>query len=655
MEVTMSHQLADKTHQSANSQIVRDSSLYAIGTFVSFILCNLCLTHSVYAITSTIGITISGNPTVNIQSTSDGVFSDSGNSAITVTTNHASGYTLTARASSATFLVGTKGGSLATLNAGTAIDATTFNTSTYNDKWGYKPSKYNSIDNTVTGYYYPSPGLGTTESPADVLDITSNSNSSPYTYTVSIGARVTTDTPIDSYSNQFVFAVVGNATPYAITYNKNTTDTVSNMPTNHTTSDTGATGETVAIAANAPTRTGYTFNGWCTTTPVTSGGIDSCSGTTYAAGGSWTINQTSATNSLTLYAMWNRRSYNVKVNFAGSDVSSVTFAATGYTTRTVSSSGGTASLMYGVRYTTTMNFSKGYEFSSWALNNNSYGTLSSTSANPTYFTPNVSSASAIITATGKTNYCTKNGVANANCMQKMTSSNCTTTAKTVTDSRDGSTYKVQKLADGKCWMLDNLRLDPTTVNLATLRGSTNATNATLGYLKNGGGSSPYTGTAVANKTSGFTQYNVPNVNVSYKNNTTTSYGSGSGKVGVYYNFCAASAGSYCYAKDVGTGNASQDLCPTGWRMPTGGASGEYKALYTAYSSNITNFRNALSTPLSGYFYNSSQNSLGSWGDFWASTYYDGNYMGYLYVGSSDTDPASHRYRVDGLTMRCVLK
>ena len=28
----------------------------------------------------------------------------------------------------------------------------------------------------------------------------------------------------------------------------------------------------------------------------------------------------------------------------------------------------------------------------------------------------------------------------------------------LTDSRDGNTYKVRKLADGQCWMIQNLRL-----------------------------------------------------------------------------------------------------------------------------------------------------------------------------------------------------
>ena len=621
---------------------------------LAFLAALFVFSNNTHAISSSISLAISGSPTVNIASSADGKFADSGDSTITITTNHAAGYTLTAKAVNSTSLAGTLGGNIPSLAPNTSIDAATFNTSTYNDKWGYKPSKYNSASNTN---YRSSPGLDTAQSPLDTLDVTSNASGSPYTYTVSIGARITTATAIDSYANSFVFAVVGNPTPYAITYNKNTTDTVSNMPANHTTSDTGAAGETVTLASNTPTRTGYSFNGWCTAVPTTSGGIDSCSGTRYTAGGTWTIDQTSTTiNSLNLYAMWNRNSYNVKVNFAGSGVSSVSFTASGYTTRTVSASGGTASLMYGVQYTTTMNFSSGNEFSSWALNSSSYGTLSSTSTNPTYFTPNTSSNSAIITATGKASW---DGY-----MQNMPASECTTTTRNITDKRDNNTYKVQRLADGKCWMLDNLRLDLT--NSTILNGlttsNTHADANSLTSLRSGnrsaGAQYASSGFVTWNLSSSSNAYNQAKANADYKNTTTTSYGPGSGKIGVYYNYCAASAGSYCYDEGASTGNAQYDLCPAGWRMPNGGSSGEYQALYNQYSSasegQAVAFRTALSTPLSGDFRLGSAHFQGTYGYFWSSTRYSDNYVYYLYVTSSKVDPASGNFRSYGVSMRCVL-
>jgi uncharacterized protein (TIGR02145 family) len=268
-------------------------------------------------------------------------------------------------------------------------------------------------------------------------------------------------------------------------------------------------------------------------------------------------------------------------------------------------------------------------------------------------------------------YCVKNGVADANCMQKMVASNCTTTAKIVMDSRDGERYKVQRLADGKCWLLDNLRLDPTEpqvqVNLSV--NTTNASDQTLDYFLNGGGttSDKYPTAPLNNEawtSSSQNYYSIPMTISTYKDQTTASYGSGSGKIGVYYNFCAASAGSYCYGDgtSASTGDAGEDICPAGWRMPTGGADtvttdgkGEYQALYTAYSSNATNFRNALSTPLSGGFGDGSAFGQGSGGVFWSSTRSSGYRMYLLNVSPSKVDPQHYSIRNYGNSVRCLLR
>ena len=246
-------------------------------------------------------------------------------------------------------------------------------------------------------------------------------------------------------------------------------------------------------------------------------------------------------------------------------------------------------------------------------------------------------------------------------MQDMTSTDCTTTATTVYDNRDEEPYLVQRLADGKCWMLDNLRLDLT--NSTILNGltttNTHVNDASLTSLKSGNRSAgaQYASSGFVAWAQGDTNnvYNQAKANADYKDTTTTSYGSGSGKIGVYYNYCAASAGSYCYDSGNGTGNASYDLCPAGWRMPTGSSSGEYQALYTAYSSNVTNFLNALSTPLSGYFYDGSARYQGSDGYFWSSTYNGGNFTYDLYVTSSNVFPADSYSRDRGLSLRCLLR
>ena len=211
------------------------------------------------------------------------------------------------------------------------------------------------------------------------------------------------------------------------------------------------------------------------------------------------------------------------------------------------------------------------------------------------------------------------------------------------DPRDNEVYYVGKLKDGKCWMLDNLRLgDSSTISL-TPADTNIASNYTL----------PASGTANFNSSTGYT---TAAVNADYKNTTTTSYGAGSGKIGNYYTYCSASAGTYCYAEGSGTGNARYDICPAGWRMPKGGDSGEYQALYTSYSISATDLKIALSTPLSGVFTNGLAYYQGGDGHFWSSTMYDGSYMYKLRVDSgSGAYPTGDMKRYNGGSVRCLLR
>ena len=261
-------------------------------------------------------------------------------------------------------------------------------------------------------------------------------------------------------------------------------------------------------------------------------------------------------------------------------------------------------------------------------------------------------------------------------IQSKTTSSCPTTATVVYDERDSTPYHIQKLADGRCWMLDNLALDllnPTVLNNTTA-SNTNASATTLNYLKNGGGS-----TSDKYATAGVAElkersYSVPLVNMNSKDtipSNAPANGKGYNKVGGYYNYCAASAGSYCYgngnSEGTPSGNATEDICPKNWRMPTGSASGEYVALAKNYgtisstgstenATTITNYRNALSLPLSGSCSSQYSDSQGSIGYFWSSTRYT-NYntdMYALYVyKTSNFYGGNHNYRSTGYSVRCV--
>ena len=276
-------------------------------------------------------------------------------------------------------------------------------------------------------------------------------------------------------------------------------------------------------------------------------------------------------------------------------------------------------------------------------------------------------------------------VPNITYMQDITSSNKSTVLASLTeeapyflrDSRNEEPYCVSKLKDGNLWLLDNLRLDLSDADILAdiTETNTNASATSLGYLKNGGGttSDQHAITGVVEWTdsptyaSGYS-YSDPLIVTSgsgwSKDTTTTSYGNGSGKIGVYYNYCAASAGSYCYGNGTSygtpTGDATEDLCPAGWRMPSKVA-GEYGTLYNIYNTtriatDTASLQYNLSTPLSGYFYkDGSALNQGTAGYFWSSTReYD--YSMYSFnVSSSNVYPSSGNYRYNGQSIRCILK
>ena len=364
-----------------------------------------------------------------------------------------------------------------------------------------------------------------------------------------------------------------------------------------------------------------------------------------------------------------------------SNVTSVTFSDGTNPDQTVTTNGGTVNLYPNTSYTITATTASGYEFSSWTAGTNA--TLGSTTTNPTTLTitaaTTLSATSHEVTQSSCSSSPMISTVATGiTYMQDINSSNKSTVLSALTqdstyqikDNRDNQTYCVGKLADGNLWLLDNLALDLTnsTVLSGMNENNTHASNTTLNYLKNGGGttSDQYAITGVVNWTdsptyaSGYS-YSDPLVNLTNKDivpSDTTSQ-AGQYKVGGYYNYCAASAGSYCYgngtSQGTSSGNATEDICPKGWRMPTGDTTGEYQVLYDNVSYNTyANYRSALRLPLSGLFYNGSASNQGSYGVWWSSTRSSNSNMRSLYVTTSDIDPASFSRRSYGYFVRCVL-
>ena len=216
----------------------------------------------------------------------------SSNAEFSITTNNFTGYTLSIMSSNDEgLLTSTNGNSLSSITSAISLDTFAGSTS-YNGKWGYRPSVYNAAANTS---FLPSP-----TTTATTLDTTTAPNTStPNYYTIEIGVRSDYTTASSSYTNTFIITAVSNPINYTISYNSNTSDNVTNMPATQS-SSTMATN--IVLSSDVPVRDGYDFMGWCTVAPDTTT-PETCTGTTFQPGGDFGIDQTTLNNT-TLYAMW---------------------------------------------------------------------------------------------------------------------------------------------------------------------------------------------------------------------------------------------------------------------------------------------------------------------------------------------------------------
>lgn len=248
-------------------------------------------------------------PTIYMNAAS---FDKTDNVVINIKTDNFTGYNLRISSQSSTNMTSLNGSQITSI--GTATDEQTFSSSSlYENKWGYKPNQYVTTSNnaytTVTNTnFLPAPS---TE--GDLLAVTNAANSAFNTYTVAFGVNVGAALPSGDYTYTYILRVVANSVVYNITYDDNTNEAVTNMPSPNPqalTIDGGTpAAESYASLSDAvPTMTGgnMIFDGWCdeTTTIDSLTGDYICAGTTYDAGDDYPIDQTASGANITLYAIW---------------------------------------------------------------------------------------------------------------------------------------------------------------------------------------------------------------------------------------------------------------------------------------------------------------------------------------------------------------
>ena len=275
--------------------------------------------------------------------------------------------------------------------------------------------------------------------------------------------------------------------------------------------------------------------------------------------------------------------------------------------------------------------SLGYGFSSWST---TAGQVDNTNAQVASYTLNENA-----TISAAASYVSTE-------IQNIASSSCATTASYARDSRDNHVYTIQRLADGNCWMMENLDLGRTELTTDLTPSNTNLTNtvtaSTFNSWRKTSGSATYTAGEFISVDDG----------IDFTSKT---------QYGTLYNYCATSAGTICSASGANNDNATSDLCPAGWRLPTGGSSGEFKALYslTDYNTNekmrapITNGGAAFALP--GDFNNSTPTGQNASGCYWSSTKSGTSYTSGLYLTTVTVSPNGSLYRNSGHSIRCIIK
>ena len=195
--------------------------------------------------------------------------------------------------------------------------------------------------------------------------------------------------------------------------------------------------------------------------------------------------------------------------------------------------------------------------------------------------------------------------------------------KTLVDTRDDNTYTVSKLADGRCWMTQNLRIINKTITPAD-------SDVTANY------------TIPASSLSGFDLgiYNTSNAYVDSD--------------GGFYNWYTATAGTGTQALSTHDQNTTVSICPKGWRLPTGGNGGEFNILDNSYDSSFLRSI-PVNLTLSGNVAISSRGGQGSYGEYWSSTIYSSGDAYDLSLNASNAGSAKHYDKINGFSVRCIAR
>ena len=683
-------------------------------------LLSLITTTSSFAANYTLSVTSSGAQNINVSSAGTGTAISA--DAVNVATNCRYGYNFTISTSvndNNLYLNGD-----ATNNAtGTyfsASDGTTPLANT-NNTWGYFFDNNSATIPTVNNVFSPVPTLGnanTLKSPlASPSDTDINDNFNIY-YGVKTDTNMASGTykmiPDTNNSNNdgtivYMTTIAESCMKYTVEFNPTDTSSGSNVSGTGTMSPQ-LIDEGVATSLNANTFTapaGYSFAGWNTAQDGT--------GTLYTNEQSVT-NLTTAGNIITLYAQWTPCPAN-KICYDKNEGTDTTHQVVGTMGQQPVGASDTSITLLASNYSR-----EGYGFAGWsdksdyATNPNAhfYGPQEDLSLTTGQYSDRGLMLYAVwIASTGSLQDSSKVaelcGTGQGSLTQAPTDGTANlSSVSALTDQRDNETYAIAKLADGKCWMIENLRLEAENTRTAEKQALAQGYGTSTTYGNFGGladaESSGFTPNYSANSlysndgsndtinigTSNYPASRMPRYNnwnnqststnrpqnptINDATNSTTNAGMYS--YGNYYTWHAAIADTTYYSS--GDHNTTS-ICPTGWQIPLGNTStgditqaeadaankvGGFSYLDRkmggtgAYQSTTAGSLRWRQFPVnflySGTFSTSSAYNRGRYGYYWSSTAYNNLNSYYLSLDSSGVDPgtgSSSKYY--GRSIRCT--
>lgn len=225
----------------------------------------------------------------------------------------------------------------------------------------------------------------------------------------------------------------------------------------------------------------------------------------------------------------------------------------------------------------------------------------------------------------------------------------------LTDQRNNQTYAIAKLADNKCWAIENMRIDNTVNSQAMISGSDS--------IGEGFTVLPLSSNNWDDSDSTAIQFNNSNLTNNY------AYGD-------YYSWpavIASSASSFWSDETVNT-----SICPSGWKLPIGGQTRlDSDNNYYILMKSITNEEPNMNQSTGYSYYEGSDYSnlirrypnnflySGHWdenssvpgsGYYWSATSYNSNNAYFLYIDSSIIRPGNaYDKKQYGQTFRCIAE